>query len=141
MPYPSQFQNPAAASTPPIQTGMFSGRLNRQGFLLSLLYPFVYFLIPIALGLVLRGNTIANIIGFVFGIVGIIAMIPISISTAVRRWHDLNQSGWMALLSFVPLVSFFVLLMYLFVPGTKAANDYGAIDNRPSTLRKVFFGK
>jgi uncharacterized membrane protein YhaH (DUF805 family) len=40
---------------------------------------------------------------------------------AVRRAHDFNMSGWLALLSLVPLVN----LLFWFVPGTVGGNRYG----------------
>lgn len=49
-------------------------------------------------------------------------MIVYSFMLAIRRSHDFNVTGWMSLLVLVPLVN----LMFLFVPGTQGANDYGA---------------
>ena len=44
----------------------------------------------------------------------------------IRRLHDLNLSGFFVLLSFVPIVSF-GLIVYLFIKkGTEGDNDYGA---------------
>jgi uncharacterized membrane protein YhaH (DUF805 family) len=49
---------------------------------------------------------------------------------AVRRAHDFNTSGWLALLSLVPLVS----LVFWFIPGTPGANRFG--DPMPPNTRK-----
>lgn len=40
---------------------------------------------------------------------------------AVRRAQDFNASGWLALLSLIPLVN----LVFWFIPGTAGANRYG----------------
>ena len=43
----------------------------------------------------------------------------------IKRWHDMNRSGWYSLLLFVPFVNIIVGLVMLFVPGTDGPNDYG----------------
>jgi len=70
-----------------------------------------------------------------FGMVGIVgggmvvlvyvAIFAVSIILNRRRLHDLEQSGWLTLLIFVPLVNFFFGLYLLFAPGTQGENRYG----------------
>lgn len=64
--------------------------------------------------------------GAIFGGIMLVAayifMFVYSIMLAIRRSHDFNVTGWLSLLLFVPLVN----LLFLFVPGTQGANDYGA---------------
>lgn len=43
----------------------------------------------------------------------------------IQRLHDLNQNGWLSLLSLVPFVGFFFYLYLMFAPGTRGANNYG----------------
>ncbi len=43
----------------------------------------------------------------------------------IRRLHDLNQSGWMSLLFFVPLINVFLTFYLLLVPGSAGRNAYG----------------
>jgi uncharacterized membrane protein YhaH (DUF805 family) len=60
---------------------------------------------------------------FVVGIVAIYgAVIVFAVLLTIQRCHDLNWSGWLCLLYLVPVVS----LIFLFLPGTPAANRYGA---------------
>jgi uncharacterized membrane protein YhaH (DUF805 family) len=70
-------------------------------------------------------NEFLNIISLIVGIVTVIAVIPISISLQMRRWHDLGQSGIFILLSFIPFAGFFVGLYLLFAPGKPEPNKYG----------------
>lgn len=42
-----------------------------------------------------------------------------------KRWHDNGQSGWLALLSLVPIVNIVLGLMLLFGRGTEGSNRYG----------------
>ena len=60
------------------------------------------------------------------GVVVWLAMIPISISANIRRWHDHNKSGWWMFISLVPFIGgLYALVMCLFVSGTPGPNTYG----------------
>jgi uncharacterized membrane protein YhaH (DUF805 family) len=68
--------------------------------------------------------------GMLFGVYGplqlIVALgtlIP-SIACAVRRLHDQDKTGWLALLGLIPLINL-VLLVFMFLEGTKGSNQYG----------------
>ena len=52
----------------------------------------------------------------------------------IRRLHDLNKSGWFALLLLVPIIDFFFALYLLFVKGTDGPNDYGPDPLQPAYL-------
>ncbi|MCL2075709.1 MAG: DUF805 domain-containing protein [Betaproteobacteria bacterium] len=54
-----------------------------------------------------------------------IAAIVFNISLTVRRLHDINASGWLALLLLVPVLGNLFALALLFWPGTAGENDYG----------------
>jgi uncharacterized membrane protein YhaH (DUF805 family) len=50
----------------------------------------------------------------------------ISLASQVKRWHDLNKSGWMGLLNFT-LVALPVVIIFLgCVRGTTGLNRFGA---------------
>ena len=44
-----------------------------------------------------------------------------------RRLHDMNASGWWTLVFLLPLVDVAFEVFLLFKPGTRDANEYGAI--------------
>lgn len=50
----------------------------------------------------------------------------ICLSLTIRRLHDLNRSGWFALLLIVPLINFILLLILLFIPCTNEQNNFGS---------------
>ena len=54
-----------------------------------------------------------------------LALLVMSISLMVRRLHDLDKSGWWALLAIVPLVNLIFLLYLIFAPGTVGENGFG----------------
>jgi uncharacterized membrane protein YhaH (DUF805 family) len=48
-----------------------------------------------------------------------------SLAVGVRRVHDHDKSGWLFLLSFIPLVGWIFLLIMTLTPGTRGENSYG----------------
>lgn len=69
----------------------------------------------------------SGMIGGVYGpltlLVALGTIVP-SIACLVRRLHDQDKSGWFALLGLIPLVNI-VLLVFMFLEGTKGDNQYG----------------
>jgi uncharacterized membrane protein YhaH (DUF805 family) len=121
--------------------GMFNGRLNRIGYLMAIVYIFAFLLIPIILLLLLRGHAIGNMIALLFGIVGTVLIIPVGLSVGIRRWHDMDKSGFFVLFGLIPFAGIVLLIFYFFVPGSREINKYGEPDNKPSSVGKVLFGR
>jgi uncharacterized membrane protein YhaH (DUF805 family) len=53
--------------------------------------------------------------------VGYIAMIVVQFLLTIQRAHDMNVTGWLSLIVFVP----FAFLVFWLAPGTPGENDYG----------------
>ena len=51
----------------------------------------------------------------------------------MQRCHDLDKSGWLILLSLIPIINFFFTLYLIFAPGTQGANRFG-MPPPPNTL-------
>ena len=69
----------------------------------------------------------SGMIGGVYGpltLLVVLGTIVPSIACLVRRLHDQDKSGWFALLGLIPLVNI-VLLVFMFLEGTKGDNQYG----------------
>jgi uncharacterized membrane protein YhaH (DUF805 family) len=47
------------------------------------------------------------------------------LSASVRRLHDHDKSGWLFLLTFIPLVGWIFFLIMMLTPGTRGENGYG----------------
>ena len=47
------------------------------------------------------------------------------LSAAVRRFHDMNKSGWTLLWALVPFIGTFIVLIMLAGDGTKGKNKFG----------------
>lgn len=119
----------------------FDGRIRRKDFWITNLivtgiYMVVYFIV-LAVGV---GGAVASsdaggdpssggimAMAGAMGILGLLAIpvMIVALSLNVRRWHDLNKSGWMTLLSFVPLVNIYAFIMTGFIEGTVGPNQYG----------------
>jgi uncharacterized membrane protein YhaH (DUF805 family) len=47
------------------------------------------------------------------------------LATQVKRWHDLDLSGWMVLVNLTVIAIPFVFLIHGFVRGTRGTNRFG----------------
>lgn len=115
----------------------FQGRSRRSEYWWVVL---AYFVIAFVAGLLLTtiggGVENLNIIGYFIGGVLFLfwlAVIIPGMALCVRRFHDLNQTGWLvlvfALLSVIPLIGLLASIAWLVwfaMPGTTGPNKYGA---------------
>ena len=60
-------------------------------------------------------------VAFGVGAVGYIAIIVVQILLTIQRSHDMNVTGWLCLISLIPLAA----LVFWLVPGTRGENNYG----------------
>src|SRR4051812_24460158 len=104
---------------------MFTGRIGRLGLLLGLVYtlalPVIAVLLFVAAGYSVTGHNPAgvNIMMFLIGSLYSLLTMPVIIGLSIRRWNDLNASGWLAILNIIPVINTFVLPVMLFGRGTK----------------------
>ena len=70
-----------------------------------------------------------NLLGFqndlalLFSILVIANLIPV-FAAGVRRVHDSNKSGWWILISFVPIIGLYIIVL-LITDGSKGKNRFG----------------
>jgi len=97
----------------------FDGRSSRSEFWWVVL---ALFIINILIGVLSAvSETLGGILSLVFGL-GII--IPY-IALAIRRFHDVDKSGWWALTLLIPLVGLVIVLIFFTQRGTVGSNQYG----------------
>ena len=65
-----------------------------------------------------------SIVGKVGFWVSLLLLLP-NIAATARRMHDIGRSGWTQLISFIPIVGFFVFLTYELRRGDQGENAYG----------------
>lgn len=79
----------------------------------------------------------------IFGLLGVVAYIGLLVAVfilAKRRFNDLDKSGWLSLLMFIPLVNLFIALWLIFGRGTTGPNKFGAEPNQNPLGVKILAG-
>ncbi|KQR18411.1 MULTISPECIES: DUF805 domain-containing protein [Xanthomonas] len=110
----------------------FEGRSRRKEYwMFMLLQVIVLVVLGIMFGIaaaVMGGENgpgpLAWVVGAIMAIF-VLALIVPSIAVTVRRLHDQGKSGWFYLISFVPYVGGFVVLVFMCLDGTPGPNQYG----------------
>jgi uncharacterized membrane protein YhaH (DUF805 family) len=113
---------------------LFSGRINRRNYFVGglILAAFEGINELINFGS-LKQSFIANAPAHANPQMTYLVTIPIAIiivffgiSLSIRRLHDLNKTGWLTLIIYIPLVGAFYGLYLLFSQGTTGENKYGS---------------
>jgi uncharacterized membrane protein YhaH (DUF805 family) len=95
----------------------FEGRAHRTEYWMFFLVYFVVYIVLAVVDVMLG-------LGFLALIWGLAHILPL-IAAAVRRFHDQDKSGWFFLLVLIPLVGGIIVLVFMCLPGTQGANQYG----------------
>lgn len=110
-----------------------SGRFGRLSYLAWLFLSSVIFMIIIGVLVAIFGLFIdpqhpesISTPAIILVVILYIAFIYFSIIFMIRRLHDRNHSGWLALLMLVPLVNVIFAIYLLFAKGDAETNNYGA---------------
>lgn len=95
---------------PAVNLFSFAGRVPRSAFwgttiMIHLLCVFIYFITQKIVG----PNVLQNKPALIFFAATVAIALAASLALHVRRWHDLNKSGWLSLTYFIPLTTGFVL--------------------------------
>lgn len=98
----------------------FTGRSRRKEFLSFLLLQFVS---VIAITVFVDGGRESR--EATIGIFVLAALIP-NLALCVRRLHDQDRSGWIALLCVIPWIGWLILLIFMCIEGTRGVNRFGA---------------
>ena len=91
---------------------------------------------------------VPNAIGYIlaFRIAWLLVVTWIAIALQLKRWHDLDKSGWLVLINLVPVIGTVISLVVLgFFKGGSSPNKFGS-EGRPGLLGyrqtwAFFFGK
>jgi uncharacterized membrane protein YhaH (DUF805 family) len=105
----------------------FSGRRNRQSFILFQLASLVVVLLGI--GIITTITVATPAVGSMLWIIGIIGFIAVAVSNwaaASQRIRDFGQSGVWALVILIPYIGPLFSLALWLIPGSSGENKYGA---------------
>ncbi len=102
----------------------FSGRSRRMEYWMFFVgYIGAVIVTSIIDGILGMGQMIGGIYGPLTTLLILGVIVP-SIAVGVRRLHDQDKSGWLMLLGLIPIANL-VLLVFMFLEGTKGDNKYG----------------
>tara|TARA_Y100000310_G_scaffold81055_1_gene77691 strand:- start:561 stop:857 length:297 start_codon:yes stop_codon:yes gene_type:complete len=83
----------------------FSGRAQREEYWYFILFnTIIIVIISIVGGLIFRENN------YLTGLYTIAVLLP-GLAVSMRRLHDTNHSGWWLLVSIIPFIGAFILLL------------------------------
>lgn len=111
----------------------FNGRARRSEYWWFVLINLVIALIFAGLDNVLGTTIKMNLpqqgetplpYGYLFFAYSFATMIP-GIAVAVRRFHDINKSGWWYFVAFIPCVGIFPFLYFMAKAGDVGENQFG----------------
>jgi uncharacterized membrane protein YhaH (DUF805 family) len=102
----------------------FNGRARRKEYWMFVLFNMIFAIVAMILDNVL-GIAMEGIgYGPLYGLYVLAIIIP-SIAVGVRRLHDIGKSGWMYLITFIPLIGPFWLLLLMTTDSNPGENQYG----------------
>jgi uncharacterized membrane protein YhaH (DUF805 family) len=101
----------------------FEGRLNRLKYIInSLLVMMAVFVLTIASLAIMK---VSPTLGMILTILVSVASFWISFALMAKRWHDMDKSAWMIILSLIPILNIVAFVVLLFFKGTTGSNRYG----------------
>ena len=103
------------------------GRINRLRFWLYNLIPVLTWVVMLlVIGGASEGSSesIQTTLKAILFVIWVLC-VWIALAIHVKRWHDLDRSGWLALLVLVPYLGTVVSVVIGFIAGTSGSNRFG----------------
>ncbi|HKJ43372.1 MAG TPA: DUF805 domain-containing protein [Sunxiuqinia sp.] len=102
----------------------FSGRARRKEYWMFVLFNILFAIVALILDNLL-GLTVGKLpYGVFYFLYSLVVLIP-GLAVSVRRLHDIGKSGWMILISLIPIVGGIWLLILLVSDSKPGENEYG----------------
>ncbi|MDD6582870.1 MAG: DUF805 domain-containing protein [Bacteroidales bacterium] len=110
----------------------FDGRARRIEYWMFVLFNALFCIAAIILDNLLGlnfsrtvyGVEVGMYYGWIYTIYGLVVLLP-SFAVGVRRLHDIGKSGWLLLVSLIPIVGGIILLVFMCTNGQIGENQYG----------------
>ncbi len=106
----------------------FNGRINRKKLLLGALPLVALSAAAVAVDAVTGSSVIRINNSLSYGVAQLISIVLLIVpyyALSVKRLHDRDRSGWLALLGFVPLLNLWIAAEIFFLKGTPGNNKFG----------------
>ena len=95
---------------------VLEGRASRSEYWFFYLFSLPFYFTPALIG----GET-----GDIFFILFLLILIIPGLTVTVRRFHDLDKSGWWVFMSIIPFIGGIILLVMCASRGTEGKNQFG----------------
>lgn len=127
----------------------FSGRSRRKEYWMFVLFTLLLYAVIGILVAVIGGasgafgpNAGPDIPVFGWVVLAIIMILVLgllvpTLAVIVRRLHDQDKSGWFILIQLIPYIGGIILLIFMFIEGTKGENRFGP-DPKGENIADVF---
>ena len=102
----------------------FSGRSRRKEYWIFGLFNLIFAVFAIILDNLFGLTFDLAPYGSIYVIYALCVFIP-GLAVTVRRLHDVGKSGWMILISIIPIIGPIWLLVLLFTDSDTGENEYG----------------
>lgn len=110
----------------------FNGRARRAEYWYFVLFNIIFAIVAgIIDGIIGSGGSGLWHAGIVSSLYSLALIIP-SLAVGVRRLHDVGKSGWMILISLIPIVGIIWLLILYIRDSNPGDNEYGPDPKTPS---------
>jgi uncharacterized membrane protein YhaH (DUF805 family) len=96
----------------------FSGRARRKEYWMFQVGVLIAGMAALLIDAIVFGGPI------LFSLLMLASFIP-TIACQVRRFQDQDRSGWLVLLNLLPGIGSIVVLVFMFLEGTRGQNQYG----------------
>ncbi|WP_034160272.1 DUF805 domain-containing protein [Sphingomonas sp. ERG5] len=124
----------------------FSGRSRRKEYWMFALGLLIFYAVLTALIVMAggfgspaegRGPSAFGWILITLSVLAVLALVVPSIAVQVRRFHDQDKSGWFVLISLIPYVGGFIVLVFMCLPGTSGTNRFGPDPLDPNSVKEL----
>ena len=102
----------------------FSGRARRKEYWMFVLFHVIFVIAAVVVDSLMGLTFDASGLGFVYLLYALATLLP-GLAVSVRRLHDIGKSGWMILVSLIPIIGGIWLLVLAVTEGEPNANQYG----------------
>ena len=126
----------AAGDAPAMLAFGFEGRMARVPYFIACVLSWVGLLLVAIVAAVLV-PLLPGVLTVAAALIGFVVVLVWSLRILVLRLHDINFSGWWAVLAFVPYLGAIPCLALLFVPGSPDENDHGGRPREGNALVAV----
>jgi uncharacterized membrane protein YhaH (DUF805 family) len=97
----------------------FSGRAGRAEY-----WYWILFQVLVSIAVVSIDGALSGATGTFSAVVFLGLFLP-TLAVTVRRLHDIDTSGWLVLISLVPIIGSIILLIMTCSRGTEGPNHFG----------------